>query len=224
MRRVLATLTLADLLHRDPGADAEPAIAAAGTAATISVRVPALTVPSRAIRMAALTLVTIAGCSGGTPAPAGGEPPQTIAAGGEPPQTIAAGGEPPQTIAAADEPSQGVACDLPWVSMAQVAVCQSDDYVVASTEGVEVHVVIASKDPDAIAAALAGAFLDHRGNAEQLIVWAYSDAALVGTGYDRGVVSEQGTLGGGLVFEVCTSWDESEGVICGEREVFSVTQ
>jgi hypothetical protein len=154
--------------------------------------------------MAALTLVTMAGCSGGTSAPAGGEP--------------------RQTIAAADEPSPTVACDLPWESMAQVAVCQSDDYVVASTEGVEVHVVIRSKDPDAIAAALAGAFLDNRGNAEQLIVWGYSDAALVGTGYDRGVVSEQGTLGEGLVFVVCTSWDESEGIICADREVFAVTQ
>jgi hypothetical protein len=194
MRRVLAPVTLAVLLQRDPREDMERAIAAAGTAAAISVRVLALTVPSRAIRMAALTLVTIAACSGGRSAPA------------------------------ADEPSQTVACDLPWVSMAQVAVCQSDDYVVASTEGVEVHVVIRSKDPDAIAAALAGAFLDNRNNVEQLVVWAYSDAALVGTGYDRGVVSEQGTLGGGLVFEVCTSWDESEGIICGEREVFTVTQ
>jgi hypothetical protein len=214
MRRVLAPLTLAVLLQRDPGQGMERALAAAGTAATISARVLALTVPSRAIRMAALTLVTMAGCSGGTSAPAGGEPPQTIAAADEP----------SQTIAVADEPSPTVACDLPWESMAQVAVCQSDDYVVASTEGVEVHVVIRSKDPDAIAAALAGAFLDNRGNAEQLIVWAYSDATLVGTGYDRGVVSEEGTLGEGLVFEVCTSWDESEGIICADREVFSVTQ
>jgi hypothetical protein len=146
--------------------------------------------------MAALTLVAIAGCSRGTSAPAG------------------------------DEPQQTVACDLPWESMTQVEACASDDYVEASSEGAELHAVIASKDPDAIAAALAGAFLDNRDNAGQIVVWAYSDAALVGTGYDRGVVSEQGTLGEQLVFEVCTSWDAFEGIgeICGEREIFAVTQ
>jgi hypothetical protein len=146
--------------------------------------------------MAALTLVTMAGCSGGTSAPAQGEPPRTVA------------------------------CDLPWQSMAQVEACRSDDYVEASTQGAEVDVVIASKDPSAIAAALAGAFFDNRDNANQIVVWAYSDAALVGTGYDRGVVSEQGTLGEGLVFQVCTAWDASKGIgeTCGEREVFTVTQ
>jgi hypothetical protein len=184
--------------------------------------------------MAALTLLAIAGCSGGSSAPAA-EPSRTVACD-RPWESmtqveacasddyVEASTE--ATSAPAEEPSPTVvACDLPWASMVQVAVCRSDDYVVASTEGVEVHVVIRSKDPDAIAAALAGALLDNRDHAEQLVVWGYSDAALVGTGYDRGVVSEQGTLGQGLVFEVCTSWDASEaiGETCGEREVFTVT-
>lgn len=161
-----------------------------------AVRVPASERVQRAMRMAALTLVTMAGCSIGTSAPAADEPPRTVT------------------------------CDLPWESMAQVEACRSDDYVEASTEGAEVDVVIQSRDPSAIAAALAGAFLDHRDNAKAIVVWAYSDAALVGTGYDRGVLSEQGSLGEGLVFQVCTAWDASKGIgdTCGEHEVFTVTQ
>ena len=54
----------------------------------------------------------------------------------------------------------------------------------------------------------------------------YSDASVVGTGYDRGVLSEQGELNETLVFQVCTSWQEFEGLgeLCADETEFRVHQ
>jgi hypothetical protein len=122
-------------------------------------------------------------------------------------------------------------CRLPWTEMIQVFDCGSPDYQVARTEGTQtVHIVVASKDPQAIAAAMAHAWNVHVPADVEAVVWVYSDAMQIGMGYDRGVLSAQGILGQQLVFEICTAWTEDDlvdsinGELCADTMKFTIEQ
>jgi hypothetical protein len=120
-------------------------------------------------------------------------------------------------------------CALPWESMRQVRVCGSTDYNLAKREGDQtVHVVVRSKDARAIAAALAGAWSAEIAPNEEAVVFAYSKANVIGWGYDRGVLSEQGPIGTRLrlVFEICTEWGSFRGPgdLCSDKMEFTIEQ
>jgi hypothetical protein len=119
-------------------------------------------------------------------------------------------------------------CTLPWDSMDQVEGCATDDARIANMSGIQIDVLIRSKDPEQIARALAGTWVAHEDMADEIVVWGFSKAAVqdFGVGYDRGVVSEQGELGEKLVFEICTSWESAPGPgdLCSDKTEFTVEQ
>jgi hypothetical protein len=119
-------------------------------------------------------------------------------------------------------------CSLPWSTVEQVFDCGSPNYEVASKEGGQtVNIIVPSKDSAAIAAALAHAWNEEIPFYEEAVVWAWSDQGQIGSGYDRGVLSEQGELGNLLVFEICTDWTDNAdelGEICSDRMRFTIDQ
>lgn len=126
------------------------------------------------------------------------------------------------------EPAAQTDCSLPWTSMDQVFDYASPHYEVASMEGEQtVNIIVATKDTATIAAAPAHAWNEHIPYYEEAVVWAWSDPAQIGLGYDRGVLSEQGQLGELLVFQICTSWTDygaEIGETCGDRLEFTIEQ
>lgn len=125
------------------------------------------------------------------------------------------------------EPGTRTDCNLAWDDMSQVEMCRDGDaYRLLGSHGNQVDIVVRDDDPDVIAAALADAFLANEDLAEEIVVWAWSKPAAVGSGYDRGVVSEQGMLGELLVFEICSAWEPLRGPsdLCTEKIEFEVEQ
>jgi len=111
--------------------------------------------------------------------------------------------------------------------MDEVFDCAAPDYEVASREGEQtVNIIVPQKDPRAIAAAMAHAWNEHIPFDEEAVVWAWSDPAQIGMGYDRGVLSDQqGELGNLLVFEICTAWDDTGDFgLCTDRMKFTIDQ
>jgi len=119
-------------------------------------------------------------------------------------------------------------CSLPWSTMDQVFDCASSEYELASVEGEQTaSIIVAPQEPVLIAAALAHAWNEHVPADQEAVVYAWSDPAQIGLGYDRGVVSEQGELGELLVFQICTSWTDygdEIGEICGDRMEVTIEQ
>lgn len=145
------------------------------------------------------------------------------ACGGSPPAEPRT--DPPARATAEMPEAEPLGCDLPWESMQQVATCGEAAYEEASAEGNSIDIVVDADDPATIAASLAQAYLLHRNDAEEIVVWAYSSAEAANEGgFDRGVVSDQGMEGENLVFEVCTGWEplDGPGDLCTERTEFTI--
>jgi hypothetical protein len=126
-----------------------------------------------------------------------------------------------------EDESGAIDCEPPWSSMDQVFECGASDYRLAGMEGDQIaNIIVRSKDPAVIAAALAHAWNEHIPADEEAVVWAWSKRGAIGHGYDRGVLSEQGELGEKLVFQICTAWEPFPGPsdLCADEMEFTIEQ